>query len=333
MASSKHASPKHICFLALLAFCYALQACSPVPGTDNSKPVNGMRLVTFFAWSDQQDLNKVDWRHFTDAVYEYVDVDPESGDLVYAWPDTALADFVKETKAHRVNPWIAVVGKWPNSTFFPTIESSSRQPFIEALVEFCKSNDLYGVNLDIEPVADAAVFSDFIVELASALNVRGFKLSIAVEPRSIAVLPYAAAYLDWIDIMAYDIYHTVGYPEHSRYEDSIRAINLYFAGGIPKDKLLLGIPFYGRDSSTSYYPYDNIAIKYAPLPGSNSVVEPSVPGGIIWWNGPDLIRQKTRFVVDQGYLGVAVYKAPLDVEDGSPLLGAVTDLMLAGAKR
>ncbi|XUX01102.1 MAG: glycoside hydrolase family 18 protein [Dehalogenimonas sp.] len=333
MAILKSTSPKRILLLALISSCCMLQSCMPIPTEADLKPNNNMRLVTFFAWADQKDLNRIDWSHFTDAVYEYVDVSPEDGTLVYSWPDTALSDFVNKTKSHDVHPWIAVVGKWPNSTFFPTIESSSRQLFIKNLIEFCKLFGLYGVNLDIEPVSDTSTFSDFIVELATSLENSNLKLSIAVEPKNLYVLPYAAAYLDWIDVMAYDIYYTVGYPEHSTYEDSIQAIDLYFQGGIPKNKLLLGIPFYGRDAATGFFRYDYIANKYAPSPGANSVAEPSVPGGIIWFNGSDLVRQKTKYVIEHGYLGVAVYKAPLNIENGKSLLNSITEQFLTGTTR
>ncbi|MDR2585664.1 MAG: glycoside hydrolase family 18 [Prevotellaceae bacterium] len=63
-------------------------------------------------------------------------------------------------------------------------------------------------------------------------------------------------YVDWVNIMAYDLdeapRHHSALSDSRAYRDCQRAVNAYLNAGIPANKLVLGIPFYGRRSfSTS----------------------------------------------------------------------------------
>jgi chitinase len=66
----------------------------------------------------------------------------------------------------------------------------------------------------------------------------------------------AATYLDYINIMAYDFYvngDTAGHHSNLYHSDNYdredsgnKAVDLYIKAGVPSEKLVLGIPFYGR---------------------------------------------------------------------------------------
>jgi chitinase len=299
-------------------------ACTPKPENTND-PIANFRMVTFFASPGLKQINNINWAAFTDAVFEYIDVDSTSGNLKYSWPLSDITQFINKVKAKGVKPWVSVASdSWPNSSFFPVITSDARQTFINNLLTFCLENHLYGVTLDIEPVSDPKIFSDFVIDLSEHLSKVGLKVSITGEPRHLDILPEAVSSLEWIDVMSYDIYYTVGYPQHSRYEDSVQAMELYTNSGIDKSKLLMGIPFFGRDGSdNNFYYYRNIVNKYSTIPSTNFVEDPSIPGGMIWWNGPDLVKQKINYVLSDGYYGVAVYDASLDVFDDRSLLSVI----------
>ena len=66
-------------------------------------------------------------------------------------------------------------------------------------------------------------------------------------------------YLDWINVMAYDFYgassdmtnfHSALYPNPddpgSPNANASAAIQMYLDGGVPPEKLVLGVPFYGK---------------------------------------------------------------------------------------
>jgi len=61
-----------------------------------------------------------------------------------------------------------------------------------------------------------------------------------------------APYVDMVNIMTYDMdeapKHQSALKDSKAYSDCVRAVNNYLNAGMPADKLVLGIPFYGRRS-------------------------------------------------------------------------------------
>ena len=61
-----------------------------------------------------------------------------------------------------------------------------------------------------------------------------------------------APYIDWVNIMAYDLdeapRHHSALNDPRAYRDCQRAVNAYLQAGMPANKLVLGVPFYGRRS-------------------------------------------------------------------------------------
>nr|XP_027218101.1 probable chitinase 10 isoform X3 [Penaeus vannamei] len=149
-----------------------------------------------------------------------------------------------------------------------------REKFVASVVSFLQEHKFDGLDLDWEyPGAsdrggrwsDKANFADLVEELAAAFQPHGWILSAAVSPAKFRVnegydVPRLAQHLDFINIMTYDLrgpwdgkadHHA---PISARPSDSwaYKALNTkdgiaYWAEkGAPKEKLLMGIPFYGR---------------------------------------------------------------------------------------
>ena len=61
-----------------------------------------------------------------------------------------------------------------------------------------------------------------------------------------------APYVDWVNIMTYDLdeapRHHAALSDSRAYWDCTRAVNAYLQAGMPANKLVLGVPFYGRRS-------------------------------------------------------------------------------------
>lgn len=135
---------------------------------------------------------------------------------------------------------------------------AAQTKFIGALVSKTAALGVYGINLDFEEVAasDRAAFTAFVKQLTTAAHAKKLKVSIDLL-RGDAAWNHLTAYdhaaigaiVDTVIVMAYD--------EHwrgSKEPGSVAGLNWvedgvkqYLDYGIPRSKLMLGIPFYVRD--------------------------------------------------------------------------------------
>lgn len=135
---------------------------------------------------------------------------------------------------------------------------AAQTKFINALVGRLSALGVYGVNLDFEEVAgaDRALYTSFVKQLTTAAHAKGLKVSIDL-PRGDISWNHLTAYdhaklsgiVDMIMIMSYDE-HWSGSTEPGSVaglkwvEDGVKQFLDY---GVPRSKLMLGIPFYVRE--------------------------------------------------------------------------------------
>ena len=130
---------------------------------------------------------------------------------------------------------------------------------IKKLVEISRQDNLLGFQLDFENIDpdDINLYSRFVHEAAKEFHHDGRLLSVAVVPRFIDSQPgqWSAGYdyaalghaTDFVTLMAYDNYSRLGRPGPiAGYDWVVNAIE-YARRRVPQDKLLLGIPLYGRE--------------------------------------------------------------------------------------
>lgn len=136
--------------------------------------------------------------------------------------------------------------------------ATAQAQFIQSLVNRLSELGVYGVNLDFEEVAgaDRAAYTAFVKRLTDAAHAKKLKVSIDL-PRGSTSWNHLTAYdhaalaniVDTIIIMAYD--------EHWRGSDKAgsvagltwteEGVKQFLDYGIPRSKLMLGIPFYVRE--------------------------------------------------------------------------------------
>jgi len=203
---------------------------------------------------------------------------------------------------------------WSNLIDIP----ANRPPFIEKIVDYVLTNDLDGIDVDLEWSHVTSGYSDFVVELDYALQLEGKSMTAALPNLTLFSNINQAALdaFDFINIMAYDAtgpWNPSLPGQHSSYSFAVDGIDFWENSvGITPSRLNLGLPFYGYDfvnSSTvnaftygqmvstdpSYADLDNVGTAYYKgRPTMESKIELAsneVGGVLIWELGQDAFSQ------------------------------------------
>jgi len=137
-------------------------------------------------------------------------------------------------------------------------DEKAQQKFINALVNKAASLGVDGLNLDFESLSgsDRSLYTNFVRKFTKAAHDQGLVVSIDL-PRGSVKWNHLTAFdhsaladiVDYIIIMAYDQYYS-GSDEPGSVSGlpwTEEGIQEFLSYGIPRSKLILGIPFYARD--------------------------------------------------------------------------------------
>jgi len=138
-------------------------------------------------------------------------------------------------------------------------------------------------------------------------------------------------YTDDIMIMCYDFTGSWSDPgPHSSYEEAIGTSSTAQSTGLaywvnyrqwPKAKILLGVPFYGRDfdNNGGGISYNRIVEEYPEAPYADQVAN-------IYYNGIETIKAKTRYVMENDFAGIMIWELGHDSRvDSISLLNAIDE--------
>jgi spore germination protein YaaH len=217
------------------------------------------------SWSGNTQAN-YQWNLLSDLCYFDYTIDPSTGTNTnggYAW-STSTA--VTNAKANGTKIHICATMFSGFSTFWAS--SSAQQTFINAMISQLNARGGNGVNLDFEGMAasDKASFTAFTQNLSNQLKAANanYEVSIAlysVDWSAVFDISNLKNYVDLFIIMGYDYYYggsTTAGPESPLYNfqtsynyTCTKSITYNLKQGVPNAKLLLGLPYYGREWSTT----------------------------------------------------------------------------------
>ena len=283
------------------------------------------RVVGYFPWWESGTINSIDYTQLSHINYFHIwpnaDGSLDTTDINY---DINNMHAVRNN-AHSAGATISIsVGGWGVSDDFPAMASdpTARANFVQNIVDFINIHNLDGVDIDWEPVDTETKkdnYSLLLQDLGAALLPNGKLVTVAVNGERMELRTSAVNSLSWVNVMAYDL--NWNNAEHSTYNGAVAALALYENVGIPKEKLVLGVPFYGRnDSWTSDIKYSEVVSSCNPAPSENYC-------NGYFFNGIDLISQKTQYVLDNGYDGVMIWNLGQDTYDSTSLLNAIDSIL------
>ena len=226
------------------------------------------------------DVSVIDALKLSIINYAFVDVKGNRAWLTNESTDTT--NFKNLTKLKQVNPELKIVisiGGWAWSENFSdaVLTDTGRMEFARSAVAIISKYELDGVDIDWEypaipgeagnvfrpedKINFTLMFRDLRFQLDSLekLNNRQYLLTTAVGgfPRFVdsTEMDKTHQYLDYINLMTYDFsgkesvgHHTNLYPSSDfEKENSVdKAVKTYMKAGVPPEKLVVGLAFYGR---------------------------------------------------------------------------------------
>jgi chitinase len=268
---------------------------------------NGFKVVGYMpAW--QGDVTTIQYDKVTHINYAFA-LPVTNGEL--AFPDGPVpALLVSMAHSNGVKVLISI-GGWmsdsPNPGAFRAIamNSSLLQVFVDNVTNFVYTNNLDGADIDWEyPQSAGYNYAGLMQKLHTALHSFG-ALCTAAVPALTAYSITSAVFtnVDYLTIMAYDC--GLG-AAHSPYSIVQTSINYWKGLGLSQDKTVIGMPFYGRDSSSW-----GDSIKYFELVAQ----DPSAPGkdqsGVWYYNGVATIKAKAGYAVTNAG-GIMVWELSQD---------------------
>ena len=254
----------------------------------------------------------------------------------------AMVDLVQAANDNNVKVWLCVGGSSTGSEYFHTVVTSpfKRAILIEQLMQFSLVNGFEGIDLDWEPITAPFGYATFIRDLKAEMVPHGLELSVDVYAGSNGLNADAFDSVDWLHVMAYDMYEE---SPHSTYEDALAGLEFWENAGFPRSKMILGLPFFGREvvadaetQSSPYYAYKEIVSDYLSLPVDPDIdaVDPDTGEvypdstdevGVINFDGINTIKDKTRYVLENGYGGVMFWELTNYTVDDTSLLTAINE--------
>jgi len=239
-----------------------------------------------------------------------------------------LSSMVSSAHANGVKALISVGGGGGGGGFAGIVASSANiNNFVNSMLSFCNQYGLDGVDIDWEyPSAgtQANNFLTMMTALSTALHNQGKILSVAViGDGGDYIVSGIFNVVDIVMIMAYDDNNF----QHATYELGVQCMAYWLGRGCPASKAILGVPFYGHDSSQD--PNSDAAeVEYNTIIGDGASATLDV-FSTFGYNGLLTMKSKTSYAMSTGG-GVGIWELSGDATGTNSLLTAINQVVTAG---
>ncbi len=206
------------------------------------------------------------------------------------------------------------------------LRPETRAKMISGLLAAVERYNLDGVDLDLEgalltKIDQAGNYTPFAAALGTALKRRGKLLSCATASYDGGMVPISSIpYFDIVGVMAYDaIGPTWGEAgsEHATVEQARRDIKLWLARGVARERLVLGVPFYGYGYGRykANYTFRDIHREHPAVARLSDTIGSRCAGcSYITFNGLPTLVEKARLAQREAG-GIMVWEITQDTSD------------------
>jgi GH18 family chitinase len=210
--------------------------------------------------------------------------------------------------------------------YLPLLAPEGRAAFIANIQSFLAANNFDCIDLDFENPNLGTDYGGFVASLAAALAPEGKEVTAAVgrwfgNPGLTAALSSFA----YVNIMAYDRcpFWESTPCEHSTLDETQNEEMAYWLGqGLPADKAVLGVPFYGyrwQGGTGQAITSADIVASYGAAASSDWIES---GGATVAFNSLGTIQAKAA-LAQSSYGGIMIWELMQDAAAPGSLLGAI----------
>jgi len=262
------------------------------------------RVVGYFPYYRYDTLSSIDFSALSHCILSFLTYN--NGTLTCGFTGDQINAIKAKCDENDVKLMIALGGwegfKYSNN---PIDTDAERAELISDLMYYIDTYDLDGIDIDIE-ITNSDFWSNFdafMSELSAELKPDGKLLTMAVSSwftDGIANSTYD--YFDFINLMSYDYSNSDVAPM-----SQVHSLLSYYSNrGVSNDRMTIGVPFYGYDSSHNAYTYAEI------IASNKEATQLDFYNGISY-NGQATIAAKAEFSIDYG--GIMIWEIGQDSFD------------------
>jgi len=274
-------------------------------------------------WSTRLDFSKLTQINLAFALGD------DNGNLQLA-PDDQVNALVTAAHAHGVKVFPSLCGGGGDGRIAPHYQPGQVDDFVDKIIGYVQAHHMDGVDVDVEaPGRMGAAYDNFIARLKARAAPLGLPITAAVAPwMQDGMSDATLRSFDFITVMSYDNAGTwTGAGEHSSYQQAVDAMDFYLARGVARDRIVLGVPFYGycwgncgNGQGSVYVLYKDILARFPDASQSDWIDR---EGARFSYNGVATMKAKTELARQYG--GVMIWELAGDVSSASTqsLLGTI----------
>lgn len=295
---------------------------------------NSFKIVAYFPSyrnPDSVDISK--YKMITHLFYAFLT--PTASGSLNPLPETArFNQVIANARSKGVKVGISVSGA--HDVFVSlAANAGARTNLVKNVLAFVKQNNLDGVDLDWEyprtTDGSDATYTALVKELSDTLHNNKKYLSAAVTPGVYAGSVrdgYRAENFPFIDFINVMVYDGLGWDksapkQHASYNMAVSSLDIWQnLKGLPKDKTVLGIPSYGRNSANGSAGYRSLVAT-----GVKPTIDSALfNGSMYYYNGTKTVKDKAILAKQRGN-GIMFWEFYFDTNGNNSLLKAANDTL------
>jgi GH18 family chitinase len=316
---------KYIRLFLLSVVLFQLAACSqtaetptPLPTPTPAPPFKIIGYVTPAVIVETIPFDKLTHVNYAFAIPN------EDGTLKPLGNKWKLGNLVDAAHAQNVKVLISV-GGWGYDDAFEMLaaDETARATLVQALVDLVETHNLDGVDMDWEYPDAAAVSPDSADNYVKLMQALGAEMRdrdklltaavAAVGPSADGITAPVFAEVDFLNLMVYD---KGGEGHHSPLSYAEESLAYWRQRGLPQEKTVLGVPFYGRPQ---YLSYREIVKQNREAAWQDEI---EYFGSPVYYNGIPTIQEKTKLALEEAS-GIMFWTLEEDTIDETSLLQAI----------